>query len=145
MSNPNDIVAVKLEGCFTEWYSPNYKEPYEDNEEYRQYYNEHIINKQPVIGPVIGGDDGDFISDDLQCVAERLCCDAADWDKATNSLCTAIEESLADGKPRTWEYDGVDSVKITPVKKADMPALEDKALEVFGKYGYLIRERYEAI
>ena len=28
--NPYEIVAVKCEGCFTEWYSPNFKEPYED-------------------------------------------------------------------------------------------------------------------
>ena len=33
MKDKNEIVAVKCEGCFTEWYSPFYKEPYEDNEE----------------------------------------------------------------------------------------------------------------
>jgi len=145
--DPNEVVAVKLEGCFTEWYSPNYKEPFEDNADYRKYYEEHIIDKQPVIGPVIGGDDGDFISDDLQCVAERLCCDSKDWDKATEDLKATIEMCLADGKERTWkDVDGVvDDVKITPFKRGDMPPITDEALKVFGDYGWLIKERYEAI
>ena len=145
--NKDKPVAVKLEGCFTEWYSPNYKEPFEDNEEYRKYYEEHIIDKQPVIGPVLGGEDGEFLSDDLQCVAERLCCDAHNWDKATNDLIATVEMCLADGKPRTWkDIDGVvDDVKITPVTKAELPPLTDDALKVFGDFGWLIRERYNAI
>ena len=140
-------VAVKLEGCFTEWYSPNYKEPFEDNEEYRKYYEEHIIDKQPVIGPVLGGVDGEYISDDLQCVAERLCCDSNNWDKAADDLCSTIEMCLADGKPRTWkDVDGkITEVKITPVTKAELPPLTDDALTVFGDFGWLIRERYNAI
>ena len=147
MSNPNDIVAVKLEGCFTEWYSPKYKEPFDDNADYSKYYVEHIMDKQPVIGPVLGGVDGEFLSNDIQCVAERLCCDAHDWDKATEDLKATIEMCLADGKPRTWkDTDGVVAdVKITPVKKAELPPLTEDALKVFGDYGWLIRERYEAI
>ena len=145
MSNPNDIVAVKLEGCFTEWYSPNYKEPFEDNADYRKYYEEHIMDKQPVIGPVLGGEDGEFLSDDLQCVAERLCCDAKDWEGASNSLRADIAATLVDGKPRTWNHPEVGEVKITPYKKAELPPLTDDALKVFGDYGWLIRERYEAI
>lgn len=148
MSNPNDIVAVKLEGCFTEWYSPKYKEPFEDNEEYREYYENEIMDEQPVIGPVLGGEDGHFLSDDLECVAERLCCDDWDnWQRNTNELCDTIEKCLADGKTRTWkDVDGkVADVKITPFTKAAMPPLTDDALKVFGKFGYLIRERYEAI
>ncbi len=147
MSNPNDIVAVKLEGCFTEWYSPRYKEPFDDNADYSKYYVEHIMDKQPVIGPVLGGVDGEFLSNDIQCVAERLCCDAHDWDKATEDLKATIEMCLADGKPRTWkDTDGVVAdVKITPVKKAELPPLTEDALKVFGDYGWLIRERYEAI
>lgn len=147
MSNPNDIVAVKLEGCFTEWYSPKYKEPFEDNAEYRDYYEKEIMDKQPVIGPVLGGEDGQFLSDDLQCVAERLCCDAHDWDKATDSLKATIEKCLTDGQTRIWKDEGGDvaDVKITPFTKAAMPPLTDDALKVFGKFGYLIRERYEAI
>ena len=146
--NKDKPVAVKLEGCFTEWYSPNYKEPFEDNEEYRQYYEENIIDEQPVVGPVLGGEDGAWITDDLQCVAERLCCDAEmGWKKATDDLMATVEMCLADGKPRTWkDIDGVvDDVKITPYTKAEMPPLTDDALKVFGKFGWLIRERYNAI
>lgn len=145
MSKPDEIVAVKLEGCFTEWYSPNYKEPYVDNAVYRQYFEENIMDKQPVAGPVLGGGDGAFLTDDLQCLAERICCGAKDWAAATEDLEAAIGMSLADGKTRNWEYAGVGNVKITPFTKAQMPPLTDDALKVFGKFGYLIRERYEAI
>ena len=150
MSNPNDIVAVKLEGCFTEWYSPNYKEPFEDNEEYRKYYEEHIIDKQPVIGPVLGGEDGHFLSDDLSCVAERLCCDSLEhWQRNTDDLCSTIEMCLAADEYSTRIIRLVDGkiteVKITPVTKAELPPLTDDALKVFGDFGWLIRERYNAI
>ena len=145
MRNPNEIVAVKLEGCFTEWYSPYYKEPFEDNADYRKYYEENIIDKQPVVGPVLGGEDGAFLTNDLQCVAERLCCDAKVWLTATEGLTAEIKMCLDDGKPRTWENAEVGSVKITPFTKEQMPPLTDDALEVFGKFGYLIRERDEAI
>lgn len=145
MSKPNEIVAVKLEGCFTEWYSPNYKEPFVDNADYRQYFEENIIDKQPVVGPVLGGEDGAFLTDDLQSVAERICCNAKDWATATEDLEAAIKMSLEDGKTRNWENAEVGEIKITPFTKAQMPPLTDDALKVFGKFGYLIRERYEAI
>ena len=143
----NKIVAVKCEGCFTEWYSPFFKEPYEDNAEYREFYNEHVLNFKPVIGPSLGDSEDDYISGDLQFHAERMCCDAKDWSAATNGYADAIEKCLADGKPRTWkDVDGVvDDVKITPVTKAELPPLTDDALKVFGDFGWLIRERYNAI
>lgn len=145
MRKPNKIVAVKLEGCFTEWYSPYFKDPFEDNEAYRKYYEDNIIDKQPVVGPVLGGEDGAYLTEDLQCVAERLCCSAKAWDTATEDLISTIEMCLADGKPRTWENAEVGNVKITPFTKAQMPPLTDDALEVFGDFGWLIKERYEAI
>ena len=145
MRNPNEIVAVKLEGCFTEWYSPYYKVPFEDNADYRKYYEENIIDKQPVVGAVLGGEDGAFLTKGLQCVAERLCWDAKGWLTETEGLTAEIKMCLDDGKPRTWENAEVGSVKITPFTKEQKHPLTDDALEVFGKFGYLIRERYEEI
>ena len=145
MSLPNDIVAVKLEGCFTEWYSPTYKEPFEDHDEFRKFYEENLIDKQPVVGPVLEGIDGHWIGGDLMWLADRMCCGARDWQGACNSLRADVAACLVDGKPRTWKHPEVGEVKITPFKKCEMPPLTDDALKVFGKFGYLIRERYEAI
>ena len=44
MSRKNDVVAVKVEGVFTEWYSPKWREPYDDDADYRAYYEKHILD-----------------------------------------------------------------------------------------------------
>jgi len=145
MSNPNDIVAVKLEGGFTEWYCPTYKEPFSDHAGYRDYYEKNIIDKQPVVGPVLLGDNGGYVVDDLDCLLERMCA-CADNSDTMDILETMIEGAMEDGKPRAYGGDdGIGEVKITPYTKAEMPPLEDEALKIFGDYGWLIRERYEAI
>ena len=53
----NKAKAVKVEGCVTEWYAPTFKDPYEDCEEYREFYDQMILDKQPVIGPAVDGKD----------------------------------------------------------------------------------------
>lgn len=141
----NKIVAVKCEGCFTEWYSPFFKEPYEDNAEYREFYNEHVLNFKPVIGPSLGDSEDDYMSGDLQFHAERMCCDAKDWSAATNGYADAIEKCLADGKPRTFTFEGIDDVKITPYTRENLPPVNEKSLEVYGDFKELVRERVAAI
>lgn len=141
------MVAVKCEGSFTEWYSPNYKEPYEDNVDYRNYYHEHIINELPVIGPSLGDAEDENLTDDLQCHSERMCSDAKDWKAATEAYKAMVEKCLADGKPRTFKYDGVGGieVKITPYTKANLPPVNEKSLEVYGPFAELFRARVAAI
>lgn len=141
----NEIVAVKCEGVFTEWYSPFYKEPYDTNEEYRKYYDEVILLEKPMIGPAIGDNDEDFITDDLQCHAERAVTDSDDWEKAIEDYKATVLMCLADGKPRTFEFKGVTPIKITPVKRGDMPPVNEKGLEVYGPFKDLAREAVEAI
>ena len=141
----NKIVAVKCEGCFTEWYSPFYKEPYNDNEEYRDYYNEHIIDKMPVLGPSLGDSEDDNLIDDLQCHAERMCVDSADWQVSTEDYKATVEMCLADGKPRVWRYKDVPEVKITPYTRENLPPVNEKSLEVYGDFKELVRERVAAI
>lgn len=140
----NKAVAVKVEGFFTEWYCPNYKEPFEDHEAYRQYYNSHILDKQPVIGPSLGDADDEFITDDLECQAERMCCGAKDWRKAVAEYKREVNAALADGKPRKVTIEGMDFA-ITPFTKAEMPPVNEKSLEVYGEYKELIRGRVAAI
>ena len=141
----NKAVAVKCEGCFTEWYSPNYKEPYEDNAEFREYYDEVILAKKPVIGPSLGDKENDYLTGDLHYHAERMCVDADDWGKATEDYMDTIEKCLADGKARVWTHKGVVDVKITPYTRANLPTVHEKSLEVYGKYKELVRERVAAI
>ena len=144
--NADEIVAVKCEGCFTEWYSPNFKEPYEDNGEYREYYDEKILEVQPVIGPSLGDSEDEFITDDLKCHAERMCVDSKDWQGSTEDYIATIKACLADGKTRTWEDPYSDQkVKITPYRRGDMPKPNENHLKVYGPFADLMRERVAAI
>lgn len=146
MKDPNEIVAVKCEGGFTEWYSPFFKEPFEDNAEYRKYYEEHIIDIQPVIGPSLGEAEDDFLSNDLQCHCERMCVDSTDWDTSTEDYAATIKMCLADGKKRVWEDLHSDQkVTITPYSRKDMPKPNEEHLKVYGPYADLMRERVAAI
>lgn len=140
-------VAVKCEGCFTEWYSPNYKEPYNDNAEYRDYCDLMILDKQPVSGPAFGDSELETLTDDLDCLTDRLCVDVGlgAWADAKAKLADAILHSLADGKLRTFAYKGMDDVRITPYTKAELPPVNEKSLEVYGEYKELVRARVAAI
>lgn len=144
-TNENKVVAVKCAGCFTEWYSPYYKEPYEDNEEYRAYYDTHILDKQPVSGPSLGEVDDETITGDLQCLAERFTSDTKDWHTATEDFITVVEKCIADGKMRKWQHSECGDVCITPYRKNELPPVNAESLAVYGSYANLVRERVEAI
>ena len=141
----SNIVAVRCEGCFTEWYSPDFKDPYEDNAEYREYYNNYVLPFQPVIGPSLGDANDEYLTSDLQCHAERMCCDAEDWDKATSAYADAIKQCIADGKPRTFKFEGLHDVKITPYTKENLPPVNEDSLGEYAEFKELIRERVAAL
>ena len=137
--------VVKVKGCFTEWYAPTYKDPYEDNAEYAEFYDEKILALQPVIGPAVDGKD-EYLSGDLGCLADRITCDAYDigkWEEAKNGFADAVETALATGEPQTFKFEGLDDIKITPY--AEVPVIPEKAYEVYGKFASLIKERVAAI
>ena len=140
-----EVKAVKVEGCFTEWYAPTFKDPYEDNAEYAEFYDEKILNWQPVIGPAVDGKD-EYLSGDLGCLADRITCDAYDigkWEEAKNGFADAVEKALATGEPQTFKFEGLDDIKITPY--AEVPVIPDNAYEVYGKFAGLVKERVAAI
>ena len=140
-----EFVAVKLEGPFTEWYSPYFKEPFNDNDEYREYYEENIIDHKPVIGPALGDDDGAYICDDLQCTAERYMCGSNDWDHDTDELMKTIRLALESGATYTYISDIGEKVTITPYRKSELPPVNEESLKVYGPYAELMRERVAAI
>ncbi len=146
MKKKNEFVAVKCEGCFTEWYAPTYKDPFEDNLNFRDYYEEHIIDIKPVLGPSLGDSEDEFVIDDLQCHAERMCVDSDNWAGSTNAYMDAIEKCLADGKPRTWKDPYSDqTVKIIPYRKSELPPVNEESLKIYGPWADLMRERVAAI
>ena len=140
-----EFVAVLLEGPFTEWYSPYFKEPFNDNAEYRKYYEEHIIGQKPVIGPALGADEDAYISDDLQCTAERYMSGCKDWQKETENLIHQIKLSLEFGITCTYISDIGETIKITPYRKSELPPVNEESLKVYGPYADLMRERVAAI
>lgn len=138
----NKAKAVKVEGCFTEWYAPTFKDPYEDNAEYAEFYDQRILDFQPVIGPAVDGKD-EYLSGDLGCLADRITCDAGDWAKARDGFADAVEKVLATGKAQTYKFDGIDDILITPYK--ELPKIPEKAYKVYGKFAKLVKERVAAI
>jgi hypothetical protein len=140
--NTNKAKAVKVEGCFTEWYAPTFKDPYEDNEEYAAFYDERILDMQPVIGPAVDGET-EYLSGDLGCLSDRITCDARSWDKARHGFAEAVKKALATGKVQTYKFVGMDDIKITPYK--ELPKIPEKAFALYGKFANLVKERVAAI
>ena len=136
------VKIVRIAGCFTEWYSPYYKDPYEDNADYAEFYDKKMLAMQPVIGPDVNGKE-EFLTGDLGCLADRLTCDADDWDKARDGCMKAVERALKSGKPQTFRFDGVTPIRVTPYKR--VPRIPDKSYKVYGKYAGLIKERVAMI
>lgn len=136
------VKIVRLVGCFTEWYAPTFKDPYEDNEDYAEFYDRRLLIMQPVIGPDVNGKD-EYLTGDLGCLADRLTCDADDWDKARDGCMKAVKRALKSGKPQTFKFDGVTPIRITPYKR--VPKIPEKSYEVYGKFASLVKERVAQI
>lgn len=145
MNTNNKAKAVKVEGCFTEWYAPTFKDPYEDNEEYAEFYDQKILDMQPVIGPAVDGKD-EYLSGDLGCLSDRITCDAYDfgkWDEAKDGFELAVNKALATGEVIIFKFEGLDDIKITPYK--ELPKIPEEAYTVYGKFAELVKERVAAI
>ena len=140
--NTNKAKAVKCEGGFTEWYAPTFKDPYEDNEEYAEFYDQKILDMQPVIGPAVDGED-EYLSGDLECLSDRITCGASDWYRAKDGFADAVEKALATGEVQTFKFEGIDDITITPHK--ELPTIPEKAYKVYGKFAKLVKERVAAI
>ena len=136
-------VAVKCEGCFTEWYSPHFKDPYESNARVRAYCDKR--NADPVVGPSLGDSVTDYLCGDLHYLGERLCWGAANWDAAVKGFKAVVRMCIADGKTRTYAVNGIKDIKITPFTKEKLPPLNEKSLEYYGKYKELVKARVAAI
>ena len=146
----NKVIAVRVAGRFAEFYSPFFSDPYEDNAEYRAFYDEHILPVQPVLGPCLGDGEHEYLTGDLTCLAERLACDCGGsedtgvWEKCCNDIADAIEAVLKSGEAATHVIGGLQLV-ITPYRRGELPPIKETHLKVYGKYADLIRERVAAI
>lgn len=134
----SNVKIVKVEGCFTEWYSPFFKDPYDDDPEYAEFYDKRVLDMYPVIGPDVNGK-GEFLSGDLEFLADRLTCGAKDWDKARKGVMKAVKLAIKSGKPQVFRSPKVTPVRITPYRR--VPKIPDKSYRVYGKYAGLIKER----
>ena len=137
-----NVKIVRVEGCFTEWYSPFFKDPYEDDPEYAEFYDKRVLDMYPVIGPDVNGK-GEFLVGDLGCLADRLTCGAKDWDKARKGVIKAVKLAIKSGKPQVFRFPGMTLVRITPYRR--VPKIPDKSYMVYGKYAWLIKERVAMI
>lgn len=136
------VKIVRLAGCFTEWYAPTFRDPYEDNEDYAEFYDQKLLDMQPVMGPDVNGKE-EFLTGDLGCLADRLTCDAEDWDKARDGCMKAVKRALKSGRPQTFRLDGATPIRITPYKR--VPKIPEKSYEVYGRFASLVKERVAQI
>ena len=146
----SDIVAVRVAGKFAEFYSPFYKEPYEDNEEYREYYNKNILPVQPVIGPCLGDGNQEYLSNDLICLAERIACDCEGsdttegWIENRDTIMDYVDKVFKEGNAISPVVGNLQLI-ITPLRRGELPTINEEHLKVYGKYADLIRGRVAAI
>lgn len=143
---PYKVLAVRIQGDFTEWYSPFYKDPYNDDPIYRQYYHDRIINDIPVVGPSLGeGETDENITDDLACLAERLCVDAEDWDEECDDFMEEVKGVFETAEETTYVTCDNKKIIITPYFKHNFPKVNEESLKVYRAYAELLRKRVENI
>ena len=146
----NDIVAVRVAGKFAEYYSPFYDDPYGTDPDYTEYYEDNILPIQPVIGPRLGYQEGEYISGDLTCLAERLACDCEGADKLdkwhyySDKIADAVESVFESGEVSSPVIGNL-QLFITPFRRGELPPVNEKSLEIYGKYASLIKKRIAAI
>lgn len=143
---PYKVLAVRIQGDFTEWYSPFFKDPYNDDPKYRKYHDEVISNDIPVIGPSLGeGENDENITADLACLAERLCVDAEDWDEECEDFTEAVLGVFDTAEETTHVTCDNKKIIITPYFKHNFPKVNEESLKVYREYAGLLRERVENI
>ena len=146
----NKIVAVRVKGKFAEFFSPFYKEPYEDNAEFREYYNEKILPIQPVVGPCLGDGDDEYLVNDLLCLAERLACDCEGsdsiegWVENRDTIMDYVDKVFKEGNAISTVVGNLQLI-ITPLRRGELQPINEEHLKVYGKYADLVRERVAAI
>lgn len=132
----SEFVAVKVEGSFSEWYSPNYRDPYDDDEDYRAFADKELWIKKPILlGAALGDDETCYISNDLDCLADRICVEADDWESARQSFMHDVETALESGETIKGE------IRITPYRRGELPPVNEASLAVYGRFAGLMRER----
>lgn len=137
MNKTSEFVAVKIEGPFTEWYAPTFKNPYEDSQEFCEWYDQNMLEDYPAVyGACLGEESYAYVSADIDCLCDRLSDSGANWDDVYNHIKQALEFGT------TFECDGV---KITPYRKCEMPPVNEDFIKHYGPYEGLMRERVAAI
>jgi hypothetical protein len=135
--------AVKVEGAFTEWYAPTFRNPYEDNADFRAYHRRTILGNPPVVGPAVDGY-SEFLSGDLECLADLICdCELADWAKAKRGFKKTVRHALATGEVCVFKRRGMTPIKITPY--AELPKIPKRAYRVYGDFAELVEQRVKEI
>ena len=145
MRNPKEIVAVKCEGCFTEWYSPKFRNPYEDVPAYAEYYTEKIEPIMPCVGPSLGEAEEEFISSDLDCLSDRMMVSAKEWKSSKKLFEDSVKLALETGSKYTLETEDCGTIIITPYRRDEMPKVNETQIRLCGPFADLMRQRVESI
>ena len=123
-------IALKVTGHFTEWIAPTMEAVYENNADYRNWYEESgMLNKlSPVLVPFGNGED-EYVSSDVDCLADRLAVsnDSAIWADENELIRKALWTALNEGKRIE-----VMGIVMEPFNANELPVTP---LERFADYG----------
>lgn len=143
MDMKRKYVAVKIEGRYSEWYSPFWKDPYFDDEGYRTYHDENMQD-EPIAGPSPDGD-GLVITADLDGVCERMAEGAAAPDKAARDIRATVMQALELGTTFKLVDPNFGKLAITPYLREEFEGPSEAALDRCGPFKGLVKARLAAL
>ena len=123
-------IALKVTGHFTEWIAPTMEALYENNADYRKWYEESgMLDKLPPVLVPFGNGEDEYISSDVDCLADRLATsnDTTFWSRESELIKSALWTALNEG--RRIEVLGI---VMEPLEAKDLPITP---LERFADYG----------
>jgi len=135
-------IALKVTGTFTEWVAPTLNNLYENNADYRNWYEESgMLDKLPsVLVPFGNGED--LITNDVDCLADRLATsnDVAIWSRESELIKSALWTALNEG--RRIEVMGI---VIEPFTAEELPITPLERFADYGPYAETIRAAVDAL
>lgn len=136
-------VALKITGHFTEWIAPTMEDLYENNADYRNWYETSgMLDKHhPALIP-FGNGEHEYISTDMDCLADRLAesNDTNLWTRATDLLKTALWTALNEGKRIE-----VMGIVMEPFTAEELPITPLERFADYGPYANALRETVDAL
>ena len=136
-------IALKVTGHFTEWIAPTMEDPYENNADYRNWYEKSgMLAKLPSVLVPFGNGEDEYISSDVDCLADRLAMsnDHAVWAEESALIRKALWTALNEGKRIE-----VMGIVMEPFNANELPVTPLERFEDYGPWAEKLRASVDAL